>query len=491
MNWQRIQEWIIKYAIVGMVGILSSNMVLAAQKLTWGQEKLIENARSGWGIFSPDGNLLVVKTITGVLLLETGSLRVIQRLPTQGLSVSKLAFSPDSRYLAWNYGGHGSYPSVAGVVVWDLTSFTQVAHFVTHQSIDSIAGLLLFVPGGELLVAGSSGLTGVIGYESRLTFWKVGTWEKHGIWGGLVDGFAFTHDGKQFVARGDLFSRDGPVYRQSVVDVQTLKAADEHGGFLWFLDPEEIRNLERCPIAYSPDGRFKAVKVHWDLPSENHDLVICDSQNDNLIANLSETAETHDLRFHSISPDSKWLATVREDKPKQVILWNTQTWEIDHRLNLPDGQIIAEGFAKGSYWCADLTLTGELRLWDLIKGELLASSRDPVADVEPVGLKHISWGVLKSSELLPNYPNPANPETWIPFVLHKTADVEIRVYDVAGNLVRTLQLGINSPGVYFRKEQAAYWDGKNGAGEIAGSGIYFYQMRVGNEAFVRKAMLLK
>ena len=100
-------------------------------------------------------------------------------------------------------------------------------------------------------------------------------------------------------------------------------------------------------------------------------------------------------------------------------------------------------------------------------------------------------GNLKRTALLQNFPNPFNPETWIPFVLAEPTDVEIGIYDLSGRRVRRLELGNRNAGVYHSKEKAAYWDGKNDAGEAVSSGVYFYELRTESETFVRKVMLLK
>ena len=76
-------------------------------------------------------------------------------------------------------------------------------------------------------------------------------------------------------------------------------------------------------------------------------------------------------------------------------------------------------------------------------------------------------------------------------VLGKVADVEMRIYSANGNLVRTLELGRKEIGIYQNKARAAYWDGKNDSGEAISSGVYFYELRVGSDTFVRKTMLLK
>ena len=81
--------------------------------------------------------------------------------------------------------------------------------------------------------------------------------------------------------------------------------------------------------------------------------------------------------------------------------------------------------------------------------------------------------------LLPNYPNPFNPETWIPYHLAHPADVTLTVYDAKGVLVRQLDLGHQSAGYYTDRSRAAYWDGRNEHGESVASGVYFYQLRAG------------
>jgi len=80
------------------------------------------------------------------------------------------------------------------------------------------------------------------------------------------------------------------------------------------------------------------------------------------------------------------------------------------------------------------------------------------------------------SRLLPNYPNPFNPETWIPFEINYQSEVEVTIYDISGKLVRTLDLGFKHAGIYTTRDRAAYWDGKSELGERATSGIYFYSI---------------
>ena len=97
----------------------------------------------------------------------------------------------------------------------------------------------------------------------------------------------------------------------------------------------------------------------------------------------------------------------------------------------------------------------------------------------------------KETELLSNYPNPFNPETWLPYHLAHDADVTLTIYDIKGALVRQLDLGHQPAGYYTTRTRAAYWDGSNSLGEVVGSGVYFYQLSAGDFSATRKMVILK
>ena len=101
--------------------------------------------------------------------------------------------------------------------------------------------------------------------------------------------------------------------------------------------------------------------------------------------------------------------------------------------------------------------------------------------------------MLTSEEtaLLPNYPNPFNPETWIPYQLAESAEVGISIYAATGELVRTLHLGHQKVGIYQSTGHAAYWDGKNKLGEPVASGVYFYTLTAGEFTATRKMLIRK
>ena len=98
---------------------------------------------------------------------------------------------------------------------------------------------------------------------------------------------------------------------------------------------------------------------------------------------------------------------------------------------------------------------------------------------------------VKETKLLPNYPNPFNPDTWIPYQLSEGATVTVKIYDVTGSLVRTIQVGHNSVGYYLTRQRAVYWDGRNENQEPVSSGVYFYTLNTDTYTQTRRMVILK
>ena len=138
--------------------------------------------------------------------------------------------------------------------------------------------------------------------------------------------------------------------------------------------------------------------------------------------------------------------------------------------------------------------------------EISAQSLDSLIGVEPLRYTVTAEDVKRSliqlpalvayeipaeTELLPNYPNPFNPETWIPYRLAEDAFVTLTIYDQAGHVVRTLDVGHQIAAVYENRSKAVYWDGRNGLGEQVASGVYFYHLSAGDFSATRKMLILK
>ena len=99
--------------------------------------------------------------------------------------------------------------------------------------------------------------------------------------------------------------------------------------------------------------------------------------------------------------------------------------------------------------------------------------------------------IPEQTALLANYPNPFNPETWIPYQLAKAGDVEILISDMRGIAIRRLALGHQPVGDYTARRRAAYWDGRNEVGEPVASGLYFYTLTAGEYTAIRKMLIIK
>ena len=119
---------------------------------------------------------------------------------------------------------------------------------------------------------------------------------------------------------------------------------------------------------------------------------------------------------------------------------------------------------------------------EIIVGGTAATPGAPEWEAEPIP---------EVTVLLANYPNPFNPETWIPYDLSAPADVTLRIYSANGRLIRHLDIGYQLAGVYQHRGRAAYWDGKNASGEPVASGVYFYTLTAGDFAATRKMLILK
>ena len=180
----------------------------------------------------------------------------------------------------------------------------------------------------------------------------------------------------------------------------------------------------------------------------------------------------------------------------------------DYRLqaiNLTTGKRLAEIESRGHSFRLplvnlnrqDLVVEGDLVEVKLIgnNGKRRANSQFRVGQQELATAYRLveleSNPVPDLTRLLQNYPNPFNPETWIPYQLSQDSEVKIRIYDVGGLLVRSMEVGFQEAGTYSSREKAIYWDGKNQHGEQISSGVYFYSLELGEESQTRRMVILK
>jgi len=172
---------------------------------------------------------------------------------------------------------------------------------------------------------------------------------------------------------------------------------------------------------------------------------------------------------------------------------------------------------NGYYWKANTNLPGEVRfafattevVTTVGQGNLLMVEFEVLPNAEgmtsPLILENVNLSNSRSITkingevrvipsnfaLLQNFPNPFNPDTWLPYKLASASPVSISIYNAKGQLIRTLHFGYQNAGVYVTKGKAAYWDGRDNVGEKVGSGVYFYTLQTGEFASTRKMVIVK
>ena len=168
-------------------------------------------------------------------------------------------------------------------------------------------------------------------------------------------------------------------------------------------------------------------------------------------------------------------------------------------VNIFDLVTVAGNFGQSSL-AAPASVASEIELTTEQKPHIAIALDQLAAQPERSSAEEMVLGVLQallpeklstSTQLLANYPNPFNPETWIPYELERKAEVRIDIYNTEGQLMRQLDVGLRSGGRYINRQKAAYWDGKTEQGEKVSSGVYFYQLRAGHYRQTRKMMILK
>ena len=161
-------------------------------------------------------------------------------------------------------------------------------------------------------------------------------------------------------------------------------------------------------------------------------------------------------------------------------IWNLEeTW----RLENPD--------VTAAPGAPSMSLT-DYPLFQYLPSEVQAYILQYFGEDGGIGVVHPeTLQIPQQTSLLANYPNPFNPETWIPYQLAKPADVKLTIYDINGHVVRDLDLGHQRAGTYRSRSRAAHWDGKNESGEPVASGVYFYKFTAGDFSATRKMLIRK
>ena len=382
--------------------------------------------------FNPDGTILAAGIRdSNIQLWDVTTRKLVVTLRSNSHPVNSVAFSPDGKTLA-SAGGHGNWKTEGMVELWDVGTRELIA---TLTGEGSPANSVAFSPDGRTLASGH----GDWKTEDIVQLWDVPTRELIATFRGHTDdvsSVAFSPDGAT-LASG---SEDGTVLLWNLAPTtDTPPRASAYD-----VNRDSIVNLSdlaRVAEMFGQAGEGLSGDVNGDGMVNILDLVAVSAHLDETATLAAPIARREHQSFPAMPMDVRIT-------PETVQKW------IDIAHTADDG-----------------SLTFQHGITNL---EALLVMLTPA-----------------ETALLPNYPNPFNPETWIPYRLAHAVDVTLTIYDTKGVPVRRLDLGYQPVGDYTNRAKAAYWDGRNNSGESVASGVYFYQLRAGDYTASRRMVILK
>ena len=404
--------------------------------------------------------------------------------------INSLAFKPNSYLLA-------SASDDTTVRLWDVGDNTNLRHVRTLRGHTDRVNSVAWSPDGRTLASGS--------HDGTVRLWNPNNGINFAVLRGhteRVTCVAWSPDGR-ILASG---SRDGTirlwnpdthgtrrVLRGHTTVVASL-AFHPNGQTLASASSDETIRLwnpntgahkatltGRRPVAFSPNGQILAGRVPGSHDISLYRLLTVDVTGNGKV-NVNDLVEVARNYGKTVGAGANRKADVNGDG----------------KVDVDDFIAVAEA--------VDAAGAPALTQRDIKPGSLQASDvhrwiRDAkAANADPAGIAALErlLAALTRAEappektvLLANYPNPFNPETWIPYQLSEAAEVTVTIHSSDGKLVRTLELGQMPAGAYSDKDRAAYWDGQNAQGEPVASGVYFYTLTAGDFSATRKMVIRK
>ena len=372
----------------------------------------------------------------------------------QNVPVTSLAWSPDGRILA-------TANQQSDILLWDPNTGVNFAELPRNHR--GRVGSLAFSPNGELLASGS--------HDRTIRIWDMETLDTlrvlkgHRYW---ISTLAF-HPNREILA-----TRSGPagyIYLWNPNTGGRKFALTGHGG--------AVRSL-----VFSPDGELLAASGD-DGPIHVGRLLTMDIPVDIMDVTGNGSVTVWDL------------VEVAADLGEIVPMGTKTDINNDGVVDIEDLRLVARALGADAAPALNQNPT-EFPFTYEDAQQWIHTAQQMGADAYTIAvLEQILAAVTqtetppKETAVLPNYPNPFNPETWIPYQLAKPADVCVTIHSASGTLVRTLHLGHQAVGIYESRNRAAYWDGRNALGEPVASGVYFYTLTAGDFTATRKMLIRK
>ena len=447
--------------------------------------------------FSPDGTIIASGSYDGIVNLWDVTTQ--QNIATlDGHTDSGGSYSNNPRFISFSPNGTilASGTSDGAVNLWDVTTQQKITTLDGHTNITQSVS---FSPDGSILASAS---------DEQIMLWDVATQQNIATLDGYIKGLvSFSPDGSMLASNSNqeimlwdvvtqqnittfgkghtvLFSPDGKTIVSSTGYRLYLWDAETKLEITTFLHTDSIR-----AISFSPDGTTLAAGTEgnvelWDisgmiqphLEATESPSIIAEVNADGVINILDLVT----IANHISNGTFDAMADVNSDGVVSIL-----------DLVLVAGMFEEAAAAPSAQPQVPETLTA-VEVQDWLTDARALEIRDPIMKRGFVVLKQLLVSLTPTkTELLSNYPNPFNPETWLPFRLAEDADVTLTIYDVGGRMVRTLDIGHSKAGIYESRDKAIYWDGRNDLGENVASGVYFYHLRAGGYSATRRMVILK